>query len=426
MDDLFKGLSSQAMLFIIFAWIGLFIFSFLLTIGFKKTKKNLSVNEWIISIGLITVFIGGFLVIIFELEYKNRLGDARLLEVIQINRGGENYLITISQSVTSGKSSTSYWLLYDILNVQTGKRVKRESLKLGNGIWDFKILGKNEQFIFFNHYGIKLLDPFGKSEFLGEAEIQNHLLQKMPTLVGKIAKVELKTENIGSVILVTKKTGELQCFGLHNFQQVDCQALSYPPGKLNPWYKPLQVLHYYNYAIHQWNDSTWLTLGLRDATNPYKSRLYQHKGRPDNLGDGIQVTITEGDSTRSLLPQSQPKTKTFPERLELFSQTDFLSASLIFCDKDRIYLKNVSEIGQTGKNLLTAYNLIKKQIDWQVVVEDLKLSSQTSPYYQVQIIQNSKNLLLSSGERNTLNTARLVCLDAQTGKIEWQYDFLSE
>jgi hypothetical protein len=425
MDDLFKGLSSQAMLIIIFVWIGLFIFTFLLTIGFKKTKKNLTINEWITSIALIIIFVGGLVLIIIDIDAKNRLANARLFEVIQMKRGSEDYLITISQSVTSGKSSTTYWLMYDILNAQTGKRIKRESISLGKQAWDFKILGANEQFVFLNSSGIKWFDPFGEAKLLGEADIKAQIGQKLPALREKIAKIEIKTENIGQVILLTMKTGELQCFGLFNFQKIDCQTLSNPPGILNPFHKPSKIFIYFNYVAHQWNDSTWLTLLNSDKNNPYKTRFYQHRGNP-NYGNDIQITLTEGDSTRSLLPKTQPRAKTFPERLELFSSTEFLSASLLFCLNDRAYLRTVSEIGASGKNLLTAYNLHQKKIDWQVEVDDLKLNSPAISNYKVQIIQNGKSLLLSSGERNTLSNAQLVGLDAQTGKRKWVYDFLSE
>jgi hypothetical protein len=386
MDDLFKGLSSQAMLWILFAWIGLFMLAFLLTIGFKKNKKNFSSSEWLIIFALITCSIGGFVVIIMEIDYKNRFEEARLYEIIPFNRGSEQYLITISQSVTSGKSSTTYWLTYDILNAQTGKRIKRESINLGKQTWDFKILGNNDQFIFLNHYGVKWFDPFGQAKLLGEADIQAQMEQKLPALRGKIAKLEVKTENIGNVILLTMKTGELQCFGLFNFQKIDCQTLSYPPGKLNPFYKPSRLFFYFDYVAHQWNDSTWLTLVRSDKNNPYKTRLYQHRGMP-NYDNGIQVTITEGDSTRNLLPQAPTRAKTFPERLELFSSTEFLGGSLLFCLADQAFLKTVSEIGTSGKNRLTAYNLPQKKIDWQVEIENLKLSPQASANYKVQIIQ---------------------------------------
>ncbi|MCU0445240.1 MAG: hypothetical protein MUE85_10010 [Microscillaceae bacterium] len=420
MDDLFKGLSSGAMLLLVFVWIGVFVVTILLAGGNKKQKKPLKVKDWITLAGLIVVFMGGLIIIFMEIETKKRYENARLQQVLTITRGGKDYIIIISQSITSGKSSSTHWLLYDILVAQTGKRIKREAINLGHSTWDFKLLDNNQQYIFINHNGIKLFDPFGKSEFLTEADLRQSLEQAQPNLKNKIAKVELKTENAGNVIMVTRKTGELQCFSLQNWQALDCQSLS--SYAYNPLRKPSRVFIYFNYVAHQWNDSTWLVLGSPDKNNPYKAKLYQHRGNPN--GGGIEITMTEGDSTRSLLPNNQPRTKSFPERLELFSNDGFLNSSIEFCLDNRVYLKNIDELGANSQKLLTAYNLLQKKIDWQINIDSLQLSSEKVNYFSTQRIKQAKKLLILPAQPIYWLGTKLVCLDLQTGKLQWTYELM--
>lgn len=384
-----------------------------------KTKKNYQV--WVF-IGFFGCLLVPMIWLINLSDYKKKFEEAQLLDVLEIEKNQQKYLLTLSLSVTSSKSSTTHWLPYDILEANTGKRIKRGIIRLGS-IWDLKILSYSEPYIWLTNYGIKLLDPWGeKEEFVSENQIQAFIESKFPSLKDKIAKLELKQENVGLIAKTIAKNGEQTCIRVNKWQTIDCQQVNTPAYIVDSKNEKPKTFTYFNFLAYFWRDSTWVTMGLPDKNNPYKSKFYRHVGTP-SYSDGISVTITEGDSTRSLLPQKRVRGRSFPERLEPFGNQEFVEAQFLFITGDLAILKNKMEVG--GSTRLTAFDLSQQKIKWQIETSELKLHANMGVYFQVKAINEGKNLLLYASKQYPISSGayRLVCLDTQSGRKQWEYNF---
>lgn len=411
------GLTWVMMSFIAFITMLMIVFSLQFSKAGRKTNlKGARLYGFLVAVGIL---VAGIFWFTHLLEYKRKFEEGSLIEVVNMRHQGKDYLITFCESVTTTKSSTTRWLPFDILEAETGKRVKRKIVKLGN-VSDVKIVGWTAEFVWVYQQGLKLLDIFGKEAFLTDAEIQALIESKMPDLKGKIGKIVLRETGIFEV---TTQSGDAHCIRQKDWQKTDCQAQNDIRKSLHNNNSHRQIFLYFDYTAHYWRDSTWLVLALPNKKSPAKSRLYQYKGEPQY--GRISVTYTEGDSTRNLLPD-KPKTQllSFPQMLKPLDSTVFLNANLLFCTTELALLKNTNAIGVGSKTLLTAYNPTAKSTTWQIATDSLQLYGAHEGNFQVIPFNQGKRLLLFVRRPYPAQGKyKVVCLNADTGHTHWKYDF---
>lgn len=393
-------------------------FGMWIILGKLKIRKNFQIG---LAIGFFVLLFLPLYWLIDLADNKRKFEEGQLLEVLEIDKNGQKYLVTFSLSVTTGKSSTTHWLAFDVLEISTGRRIRRGVFRLGS-VWDLKILGYSEPYIAVDHYGIKLFNPFAENvQFESEENIKLQFVSKFPHLSNKVAKFELRQENVGLIARFTLKNGEQSCIWIKKWQSIDCQKVNLPAYLIDSENEKPKIFTYFNFIAYYWRDSTWITMGLPDKNNPYKSRFYRHLGTP-NYNDGISVTFSEGDSTRSLLPKKEKQGLSFPQRLEVLGNQDFIDAQFLFISDDLAILRNKLEVG--GSNRLTAFNLAQQKIHWQLETDSFKLHPQVGAFFQTRAINGGKNLILFASKIYPIRGGyRIIGLETQSGRKVWEYDF---